>query len=331
MAIEIGRRAYMAGIGGAVITFSRTAAAQQAVKVSRVGVLWHAVSAEVEGPYFRALRQGFKDLGYVEGRDLKLDDRFPNEEPELFRSMAAELVSLKPDVLIAAGGPAAIALKNATATIPVVFVAVPDPIASKLVDGLARPGGNATGFSNFAVQLSAKRLEYLKQLIPNLSRVALLVDPRMEITRRYIEESEAAAVRLGFTIQIVEAQSLAGLESAFDSMVRAEAQAVVISAGPFYDWRAIIAELATARALPTCVFSRETLEAGALMSYGPDQRAIFRRVAVYADKIFKGAKPGELPVEQPARLELLVNLRIAKAIGFTVSESFLERADEVIE
>jgi putative ABC transport system substrate-binding protein len=332
MAIEIGRRAYMAGVGGAAVTFSRIATAQQAAKVSRVGVLWHAVSAEVEGPYFRALRQGFKDLGYVEGHDLKLDDRFPNEEPELFRSMAAELVSLKPDVLIAAGGSAAIAAKNATATIPVVFITVPDPIASKLVDSLARPGGNVTGFSNFAVQLSAKRLEYIKQLLPDLSRVALLVNPRVEITGRYIEESEAAAAQLGLTVQIVEAQSLTDLESAFDSMVKAGAQAVVINAeGLFFTWRTVVAKLAASRALPTCVYSRETLEAGALMSYGPDQPAIFRRAAVYADKILKGAKPAELPVEQPTRFELLVNLRTAKAMGFTVSESFLERADEVIE
>jgi putative tryptophan/tyrosine transport system substrate-binding protein len=266
------------------------------------------------------------------GKNLKLENRFPNEEPERFRSMAAELVSLKPNVLLAAGASAAMTAKNATTTIPIVFIVVPDPIASKLVDSLAQPGGNVTGLSNFAVQLSAKRLEYLKQAFPDLSRVALLINPNVAITRRYIEESEIAAAQLNLTTQLVEARDLDDLQGAFDTMVKGKAQAVAINAeGLFYQGRTIVAKLARERGLPTCVYSRETLEAGALMSYGPDQRAIFRRAAAYADKILKGAKPSELPVEQPTKLEFLINLKTAKALGFTVPPALLTRADEIIE
>jgi putative ABC transport system substrate-binding protein len=224
------------------------------------------------------------------------------------------------------------AAKNATTTIPIVFVAVADPIASKLVASLAQPGGNVTGLSNFAVQLSAKRPEYLKQALPDLSRVALLINPNVAITRRYIEESEIAAAQLKLAIQLVEARELGDLEGAFDTMVKGRAQAVAINAeGLFFQGRTMVAKLAQERGLPTCAYSRETLEAGALMSYGPDQRAIFRRAAVYADKILKGAKPAELPVEQPTKLEFLINLKTAKALGLTVTPELIARADEVVE
>ena len=272
------------------------------------------------------------DHGYVEGRTITFEHRFPNEEPERFRSMAAELAALQPDVFLTAGGPASIAAKNATATIPVVFIVVPDPLGSNLVDSLARPGANVTGLANFAVQLSAKRLEFLKEAVPRLSRVALLINPNVKITSRYVEESEAAAAKLGVALQRIEARSIDDLKRAFDAMVKARAQAVVVNAeGVFFQGRAIIARLALERGLPTCVFSRETLEAGAFMSYGPDQRAIFRRAAVYADKILKGAKPGDLPVEQPSRFELLVNVRTAKALRVTIPPSLQPRVDHFIE
>ena len=326
------RRDVITLLGGVIIGLPHIGYAQQAKSPSRIGVLWHAGSAEEEGPYLEAVRQGLRDLGYVEGRNITLVNRFPNEEPERFRSMAAELASLKPDVLLAAGGPAAIAAKNATTTIPVVFIVVPDPLGSKLVDSLAHPGGNVTGLANFAVQLSAKRLEYLRAAIPGLARVALLVNPNVQITHRYMEESAAAAAELRLAIQPVEARSLDDLEGAFDVMVKARVQAVAVNAeGLFFQGRTIVAKLALARGLPTCVFSRETLEAGAFMSYGPDQRAIFRRATVYADKILKGAKPADLPVEQPTQFELLINRKTAKALGLTVPQSLLRRADEVIE
>jgi ABC-type uncharacterized transport system substrate-binding protein len=234
--------------------------------------------------------------------------------------------------LLAAGASASIAAKDATTAVPVVFMVVPDPIGSKLVDGLARPGGNVTRLTNFAVQLSAKRLEYLKEVIPRLSRVGLLVNPNVQITRRYTEESDAAAATLGLVVQPFEVRSLDDLERAFDAMVKARMQAVSVNAeGLFFQGRALVAKLALARRLPTCVYSRETLEAGALMSYGPDQRAIFRRAAVYVDKILKGAKPAELPVEQPTTFEFLVNLKTSKALGFTIPQSLLGRADQIID
>jgi putative ABC transport system substrate-binding protein len=195
------RRDLIALLGGVIGGLPYVAHAQQARRIARVAVLWHAGSAEEEGPYLEAVRLGFRDLGYVEGHTITLEHRFPNEDPELFRSMAAELVALKPDVLLAAGGPASIAAKNATTTIPVVFIVVPDPLGSKLVSNLARPGANVTGLSNFAVELCAKRLEYLKEAVPRLARVALLVNPNVHITKRYIDESEPAAARLGLALE----------------------------------------------------------------------------------------------------------------------------------
>jgi putative ABC transport system substrate-binding protein len=290
-------------------------------------MLWHAANAQEEGPYLEAVLQGLRDLGYDEGRTVTIDNRFPNEEPERFRSMAAELVALRPDVLLAAGAPAAAAAKSATATVPIVFIVVPDPIGSKLVDNLARPSGNVTGLTNFAGQLSAKRLQYLKEMLPGLSRVALLLNPGVQITRRYVEESEAAAPTLGLTLQIVEARTLDDLPKAFDAMVKGNAQATAVNAeGLFFQGRALMAELALARRLPLCVYSRETLVAGALLSYGPDHRAIFRRAAVYADKIIKGAKPSELPVEQPTQFEFLVNRRTASALGIAIPPSIAVQA-----
>src|SRR5262249_29250170 len=233
--------------GASIITWPRMAGAQQTRRIPRIAILWHAANAEEEGPYLEAVRQGLRDLGYIEGRTVTLDHRFPNETPERFRSMAAELVSLKPDVLLAAGGPASIAAKNATTSIPVVFIVVPDPLGSKLVDNLARPGANVTGLSNFAVQLSAKRLEYLKEAVPGLSRFALLINPNVHITQRYIEESEAAAGKLGLKLLRIEARSVDDLPRAFEGMSKSRVQAVVVNAeGVFFQGRSILAQLALA-------------------------------------------------------------------------------------
>jgi len=321
------RRDFVGLFGGGIVALPHLAAAQKPKRLPRVAMLWHAANAQEEGPYLEAVLQGLRDLGYDEGRTVTIDNRFPNEEPERFRSMAAELVALRPDVLLAAGAPAAAAAKNATATVPIVFIVVPDPIGSKLVDNLARPSGNVTGLTNFAGQLSAKRLQHLKEMLPGLSRVALLLNPGVQITRRYVDESEAAAQTLGLTLQIVEARTLDDLPKAFDAMVKGNAQATAVNAeGLFFQGRALVAELALARRLPLCVYSRETLVAGALLSYGPDHRAIFRRAAVYADKIIKGAKPNELPVEQPTQFEFLINRKTASALGIAIPPSIAVQA-----
>jgi putative tryptophan/tyrosine transport system substrate-binding protein len=332
MAIHIRRRELFVVLGSAVAAWPLVARAQQKGKIPVVGVLWHAGSAEQEGPNFKALVEGFDALGYVDGKNIRLEHRFPNEVPDRFKSMAAELVAAKVDVLVSVGATAAPYVKNATTTIPVVFSVVSDPVAAKLVDSLARPGRNVTGLTYFAEELAAKRLQFLKDGIPALSRVGLLVNPNTYLSGPYIEESQAAATKLGLVLQTFEARSLDELEPAFNRIAQAGMQAVsIIPEGVFYQGRAIIPKLALERHLPTCVWSRETLEPGALMSYGPDLLTILRRTAIYVDKILKGAKPGELPVEQPTRLQLFINLRTAKALGVDLPTALLSNADELIE
>jgi putative ABC transport system substrate-binding protein len=324
------RRAFILALGGAA-AWPLSARAQPAGKLARVGYLWHAGSAQEEEPYFGAIRDGFARLGYVEGRNLQLEHRFPNEIPERFKSMAAELVSMNLDVLMGGsiGGPY---LKEATTTIPIVFMFVPDPVGMNLVQSLARPGGNVTGLSNFGRDIAGKRLQWLKEMVPGLSRVALLVNPNQQSTRIYIEVMRSAANELGLVLQTFEARSLAELEPAFDAMVKAGMQAMTPSqGGTAFQGRAIIPKLALSRRLPMCAFSRETFEHGALLSYGPDQVEMCRRAAVYADKIIKGSKPSELPVEQPTKFEFLINLKTAHALGLSVPSSLLVAADEVIE
>lgn len=329
----LSRRGFITFLGATAAAWPLAARPQQrSAKTSMIGVLWHAANAEEEAPYFKALLEGFRDLGYVEGRNIVFEHRFPNEIPERFASMAAELVSLNVDVLVGVGANASPYAKRATAKIPVVFMYVPDPVASKLVDSLARPGGNATGLTNLSVGLSGKRVQFLKDAVPKLARVGLLVNPNAQITRLYVEETRAAADKLRLTIQVFEARSLDELARAFDEMARAGMQALAINAdGLFFQGRATIARLALARRLPLCVWSRETLVAGALMSYGPDQIVISRRVAVFVDKILKGARPAELPVEQPSRFEFLINLKTARQLGLKVPRDLLVQASEVIE
>ena len=325
------RREFIRLIGGAIVGLPSAARAQQPAKIPRVGYLWHAGSAQEEGPYFRALLEGFAKLGYVDGRNIILEHRFPNEMPERFKSMAAELVALNCDVLMG-GSLGSVYLKNATSKIPIVFMFVPDPVGLKLVDSLARPGGNVTGLSNFGRDLVGKRLQFLKEIVPGLSKVALLVNPNVPSTRIYIQETQAAAEELGLVIQIFEARSLKELELAFDGMTAAGVQAMITaSGGAAFQYRANIAKLAIAHRLAFSAFSRETFVDGALMSYGADQIEMCRRSAVYVDKILKGAKPSDLPVEQPTKVEFFINLKTAKALDLKIPPSLLSAADEVVE
>ena len=327
------RREFIAVMGGAAAAWPLAARAQQSSnKIPIVGVLWHAGSAEEEGPNFNALVEGFNALGYVDQNNIRLEHRFPNEVPDRFRSMAAELVASKVDVLVGVGTATAPYAKNATTTIPVVLTVAPDPVAAKLVDSFARPGGNVTALTYFAGELAGKRLQLLKDSIPGLSRVGLLVNPNALITRPYIEDSQVAAAKLGLTLHVFEARSVDELEPAFDKMAAAGMQAVAIMTDSlFYQGRAIIPKLALERRLPTCAFSRETLEPGALISYGPDILTVLRRTAIYVDKILKGAKPGELPVDQPTKFQLFFNLKTAKALGIELPAALLTNADELIE
>jgi putative ABC transport system substrate-binding protein len=326
------RRDFMALLLGATAACPLGAHAQQRSGTSKVGVLWHAANAEEEGPLFKGLLEGFRALGYVEGRNISLEHRFPNEIAERFKSMASELVALNLDALVGAGTQAALALRDATKKIPIVFMFSPDPVGTKLVDSLSRPGGNVTGLSNFSSDLIGKRLQLLKEAIPRLSRVALLVNPDSQISRRYIESAQTAAPALGLTIRTFEVRLLDEFQPAFDAMAKASMQAVSINAdGLIYQRKEMIAKLALARRMALVAYSRETFEAGALMSYGPDNVQATHRAAALVDKILKGVKPGELPVEQPTKFELGINLGAAKTLGLTIPQSVLARADDVIE
>jgi putative ABC transport system substrate-binding protein len=326
----ISRRALIAGTMSSLAA-SALADAQPQRRIPRIGVLWHAANIEEETPYFQSLIEGFSNLGYIDGRNIALEHRFPDEKPELFTRMAAELVSIRCDVLVGVGS-AAVYVKRATSTIPMVFMYVPDPIGAGLAESVRRPGGNATGLTNFSVDLTAKRLQHLKEVVPSVTRVALLINPTANISGLYVKQSSEAAPRLGLTTQAFEAPVLGHLEQAFDAMVTARMQGVVVNAESlFFQGKRRIAELAIARRLPMCVWVKELVDDGALLSYGVDQRAISRRVAVFVDRILKGEKPAEIPVEQPTKFELIINTRTAKALGLTIAPSLLQRADQVIE
>ena len=327
------RREFITLLGGAAVAWPLAARGQTRVKIPRIGVLWHAGSAEEEAIYLGAVRQGLRDFGYVEGQNIILENRFPAENPERFVSLAAELAALNVNVLVAINRIAALAAQRATTTIPIVFVAVPDPVGSKLVASFAHPGGNITGLSNFAHDLTAKRVEFLKTTVPNVSRVALLVNPNdRDSAKIYLEEGRTAAEKLGLILLPIEIRTRDDLVPAFSKMGDDQIDGVVEAQdGLFFVTRKDIADLAMARRLPLLVFSRETAEAGALASYGPSNSAIFRRAGYYIHKILKGAKPADLPVEQPTKFEFIINLKTAKVLGLTVPPTLLTTADEVIE
>src|SRR4029453_8569281 len=323
------RREFITLLAGATAAWPLAAHAQRRSPISKVGVLWHAANAEEEGPLFKGLLEGFRILDYVEGRNISLEHRFPNEIPGRFKKMAADLVALNVDALVGAGTQAALALRDATKTIPIVFMFLPDPVATKLVDSLGRPGGNVTGLSNFSSDLIGKRLQLLKEAIPGLSRLALLVNPDSQISRRYIDVARAAAPGIGLAIQTFEVRLLDEFEPAFDAMAKAGMQAVGIKRkGLIYQGRELIARLALARHMALVAYSRETFEAGALMSYGPDNIVATHRAAALVDKILKGIKPADLPVEEPTKFELVINLKTAKSFGLTIPPSLLARADQ---
>ena len=310
------------------------AEAQQAAKVARIGYLSPNLAAS---PHLRdAFLQGLRDLGYVEGRNVVIEYRDAEGKLERLPTLAAELVALKVDVLFAGGGSrAAVAAKQATRTVPIVFTGVGDPVESGLVTSLARPGGNVTGLSSLGPELVGKRLELLKQAVPGVSRVAVLWQPGAlpERTEKDIlKEIEVAARALGVRPQFVEARGPADIDRAFSDMTRARAGALtVLPSNMFHREHRRLVDLAAKNGLPAVYPWRDYVDAGGLMSYGPNLADNLRRAATYVDKILKGAKPGDLPVEQPTKFELVINLKTAKAVGLTIPQSVLGRADEVIQ
>jgi len=328
----IHRRRFVAGVLG-VLSTSTLASAQSRQRIPRVGVLWHAANEQEERVPLGAFRQGLRELGYVEGQTIALENRYPNEQPERFVSLASELVDLRPDVIVAVTRAAALAVQRATNTIPVVFIVVPDPVGDRLVDSLARPGGHITGITNMALELMPKRIELLKEALPRISRMALLVNAsHPEAVRRYVAMSEPAAARLGITLQSIEVRNADDFERAFTRMKDTGIQGMALTVdGLFYAEQQRLIRLALDRRLPMIMYSREMAEGGAFMAYGPNIPSIFRRGAVFVDKILKGTKPAEIPVEQPPVIELLVNETTARTIGVSVAPSVLTRANDVLK
>jgi len=329
----MGRREFITILGGAAVAWPLAAGAQQTRKMRRIGVLWHGANAEQEAIYLAALRKGLHDFGYVEGQNIVLEMRFPAEQYERFFVLAAELAQQNVDVLVCATAIAAVACHRATTTIPIVGVNVADPVGRKLVASLNRPGGNLTGLSNIAVELTGKRIELAKELIKDLSRVALLVNAADEIgSQAYIAEGDAAGSRLGVAVVPVGVRDANDLEGAISKISTDNFQAIVVTHdGLFYVQRKRLADLALEGRLPTIGFASEQWEAGLLATYGPNVPALYRRAGAFIDQILKGVNPTDLPVEQPTEFELLINLRTAKAIGITVPPTFLARAYNVIE
>jgi putative ABC transport system substrate-binding protein len=327
------RRTFLAGTGAALFATPFAAEAQQAAKIARIGLLPVNVAAN---PHLQeAFLRGLRDLGYVEGRNLVIEYRNAEGKLERFPALAAELVALKVDVIVAPSTPAALAAKQATRTIPIVFASVVDPVTTGLVTSLARPGGNVTGLSFLSPELVGKCLELLKQAVPGVSRVAALWQPGglPERTEKdFLKEAEVAARALGVRLQFVEARGPADVDRAFSDMTRARAGALtVLPYSMFLNERRRLVDLAAKNRLPAVYGGREFVDAGGLMAYGPDLADSWRRAATYVDKILKGAKPANLPIEQPTKFELVINLKTAKALGLTIPPSLLGRADEVIQ
>jgi ABC-type uncharacterized transport system substrate-binding protein len=317
----------------AVLAAPLAAEGQQVGQVARIG--WLGTQA-AGGPHLlAAFRQGLQELGYVQGRNIQIEYRYSGGKSVQLPALAAELVALKVDVIVAANTPAAQAARRATKAIPIVCPAFPDPVATGLVASFARPGGNVTGLSFFGPELVGKRMELLKQAMPRISRVAVLLVPtdvaegQGETTLKAAEE---AARTLGVRLQVVEARGPGDIDRAFSDMTRERAEALTVLGGRLlFEERRRVVDLAAKTRLPAAYGSREYVEVGGLMAYGPNIQDLFRRAATYVDKILKGAKPADLPVEQPTKFELMINLKTARALGLTIPPSVLGRADQVIE
>ena len=306
------------------------AGGQQAGKVYRVGFLWD--SPTVFPDAIEAFRQGLRDLGYMEGRNIAIEYRWAEGKPERMRELAEELVRLKVDVIMAPSSIYTGAAKRATSTIPIIFMSHADPLGSGHVASLARPGGNTTGLSIMMTETNVKGLELLKEAVPGLSRVAVIWDPATPSHGPGLKAVEVAGPALGLRIQPVAVRSAVEYDSAFSAISRERAGAILVLSTPIFIGGAKrLAELAITHKLPSMFGPRHHVEAGGLMSYSPDRVDLYRRGAIYVDKILKGAKPADLPVEQPTKFELVINLKTAKALGLTIPPSVLFRADKLIE
>jgi len=307
------------------------AKAQQPTKISRIGYL-AATSAASDLPRFEAFRQGLRALGHVEGLNIAIESRYTEGKFDQLPELAAELVGLKVDILVAVTTNAALAAKNATRTIPIFFFGVTDPVATGLVDSLARPGGNITGLTNVASVLSGKRLELLKETIPKLSRVAVLWDPKSPGSTPQWNESQLAARELGLQVHSMAVSSADKYEGAFKEAIQARCAALAVTANPLVNSnQKQVVDLASKNRLPAIYGRADFVDIGGLMSYSPIFTAQGQVAARFVDKILKGTKPADLPVEQPTKFELVINLKTAKALGLVIPPVVMMRAEKVIK
>jgi putative tryptophan/tyrosine transport system substrate-binding protein len=327
----ITRRTFLAGTGAVLLAVPLAIEAQQAGKVSRVGFLGNstaALEANLVGPF----REGLRELGYVEGRNILIEYRWAEGKYERFPALIAELIGLKVDLIVTAGTPASLAVKKATMSIPLVMVAVGDPVATGLVASLARPGGNITGLTSIAEELEGKRLELLREVVPKISHVAVFWNPANPVFKRALGELQAAAAILRIKVLSLGVRTKEEIEDAFAAIVRERPGALLVLADRLFLYhRARIMDFAAKHRLPGVHAYRELVESGGLMSYGPSYAGMHRRAAYYVDKILRGASPADLPVEQPTKFELVINLKTAKALGLTIPPSLLLRADQIIQ
>jgi putative ABC transport system substrate-binding protein len=319
-------------IAVALVAVGVVAQAQQPKKVPRIGYLSSGDSAR-DSARSEAIRLALRELGYIEGQNIATEYRYAEGKLDRFPELAAELVRLKVDIIVVAGGPGVQVAKNATKTIPIVMVGLPaDPVEVGLVESLARPGGNVTGLSSLSRELAGKRLELLKEAVPKLARVAVVYDPTIGTSAREVKEVLPVAARaLGLTIQPWEIRAPDGFEKVFASLNKQRPDGLYVSGSALMSInQKRIVGFAFKSRLPSTYSFREAVDAGGLMYYGADLADSYQRVAYFVDKILKGAKPGDLPVEQPKKFELVINLKTAKEIGLTIPQSLLYRADKVI-
>jgi len=325
------RRTFMILTGG-LLAALRPARAQRPTSIARIGFL-HPASARGFDVLLQAFRDGLRELGYVEGKNLQLEVRWGEGKLERLPALAAELVQLKVDVIVAASSPSVIAAREATRTIPIVMPVSSDPVGDGLVASLAHPGGNITGLSLMAPELGEKRIQLLKEMFPKVSHaMAVLWNPDYVGMRARFEQARVAAPAVGLTVRSVEVRDTRELDAAFDVIIREHPEALLLLADPLtISQRSRIVEFAAEQRLPAIYETSNFVDVGGLISYGPSISDQYRRAATYVDKILRGAKPADLPIEQPTKFELVINMRAAKALGIKFPDSILLRADKVVE
>jgi len=327
----IKRRKFLTLFGGAVLAWPLAVRAQPMAKVWHVGML-ETTAATLNATNLDAFKQALRQLGYIEGQNLIVEYRSGDGHIERFPQLAAELVRLNVDIIITRGTPAALAAKKATATIPIVMAAIGEPVETGMVASLARPGGNVTGLSAFVTELTAKRIEIMREVIPQLSRMALIDNMANRSVPAQWDETKRAAFALGIQPQLYDVRKAEDIERAFSSAIAQRVNALSVGNDSVVITNRIrVVQLAAKHRLPAIYATRDFVDAGGLLSYAAHYPDLYRRAAAYVDKIFKGAKPADLPVEQPTKFEIVVNLKAASALGLTVPSTLLARADEVIE